>query len=442
MSVKKYYSNKKKTGWRDNPQYAPVKKLPAGAKQKEHQKKYYSWGYDVDLDPIEFRADGTPVRNRRREAGFASSRDAEAAAAKIKFSEKDGKYDLKKRKNIYPLLGEFFQKRINTIRQRQERVRAVRVLQSLLDALEENGFVNLRLDQLQTAHINLLVSRRKNDKYSGDAIKDETINRDLRTLRATLNQAVNLYPDLENYVAPKIPFLKTDKTRREKVLPAAEVQLIVNEFMKPRGERESQAKFLTRRRAGLLFALSAVTGARPGELVALREEDILEDIGSLKITGKKTRFRTAKTVRYFPLLDIVRQILAAALMIKIGEYIFSRKGTLTPSYYDNVAEACRRAGLKYGRRVTGGIIPYDLRHTATTLLMQSGADFETVKSLTGQSRHTLWHYTHASRDSINRAVTVLDNFAEKAFENSGVGRGLDTKEESENTSLIIAANKS
>jgi hypothetical protein len=32
--------------------------------------------------------------------------------------------------------------------------------------------------------------------------------------------------------------------------------------------------------------------------------------------------------------------------------------------------------------------------------MQSGTDFETASSVTGQSRHTLWHYTHANNESI------------------------------------------
>jgi hypothetical protein len=56
--------------------------------------------------------------------------------------------------------------------------------------------------------------------------------------------------------------------------------------------------------------------------------------------------------------------------------------------------------------------------------MHSGADFETVSSITGQSRHTLWHYTHANNESISRAVSVLENFAESSFDRLG----LDTKE--------------
>lgn len=443
MAVKKFYSNKKKAGWKENPGWVAPDKLKKDEKQKDSQKKYFSWGFDIDLEPVEFDADGAAKRNRKRESGFETERLAEAASARLRLAEKNERYELNDRRTAprYPLLGEFFQRRINAIPERQERIRAVRVLQLLLDVLDENGLGNLRLDGLQSAHINLYTARRRADAAAKIELKDETINRDLRTVRATLNQAVNLYPGIENYVAPRINFLKVEKTRREKVLHAREVEIIVSRMMKPRGDEETELKYLTRRRAGLLFALSAVTGARPGELVALKEEDILEDIGALKITGKKTRYRTAKTVRYFPLITIVRQILLAALAIKIGEYIFSQQGTLTPSYYDNVRRAIESVGLKYGRKIRGGIIPYDLRHTATTLLMQSGADFETVTSITGQSRHTLWHYTHASQHSIDRAAAVLGNFAEKALENAPIGRGLDTKDEAQKIRLMIATDK-
>ncbi len=87
--------------------------------------------------------------------------------------------------------------------------------------------------------------------------------------------------------------------------------------------------------------------------------------------------------------------------IKPNEFIFTQNGTLTQTYYEQVKAACASCGIVYWRKVAGGLIPYDLRHTATTLIMHSGADFETVSSITGESRHTLWHYTREQR--INRA---------------------------------------
>ena len=72
--------------------------------------------------------------------------------------------------------------------------------------------------------------------------------------------------------------------------------------------------------------------------------------------------------------------------------------------------------------------------------MQSGADFETVKSITGQSQATLWHYTHANQNSIDRAVSVLGDFAEKTLEFSNNGRSLDTNREKQKLK-VISCNK-
>lgn len=392
MAIKKFYSNKNKPSWKFD-------------KRKE---KFWSWGFDIYL------SNG----KRKREGGFASKSLAESAVARIKLGEVNKKYELVD-DSIFPSCAELFQKRIDNVTERGEKTRSIRVLQMLLDLLHEKGLDDLKINELTTGNIDLFTQKRQKED-----VKDETINRDLRVIRATLNQAQTFFDDLENYNPPKVRFLKVAKTRRERIVDSTELKAILNYLLKPQTAEESKEIFLSRKRAGLLFLLSAVTGARPGELVALRQSDILKDIKSLRITGKKTRFKTSKTVRYFPLIQIIENILDEAIEIKAGKFIFTNKGTITETYYKQIKDACKACGIVYGRKVKGGLIPYDLRHTATTLIMHSGADFETVASITGQSRHTLWHYTHANENSINAAVSVLEDFAN----NSLGGHGLDTKE--------------
>lgn len=400
MAVKKFYSTKAKAGW----------------KFDAKQNKFWSYGYDIYLES----------GKRKRESGFATKDLATSAAARIKLGEKNKKFELVDLSK-FPTCAELFQKRIDNVPLRGEKVRSQRVLQTILDTLPDD----LPINELTVSHINNYISARQKE-----AVKDETINRDLRTVRATLNQAKTFFPDLENYEPPKFRFLKTEKTRRERIVSSVEIKQILIYLMKPQSDEESEKIFLSRRRAGLLFLLSAVTGARPGELVALQSSDILEDLQVLRITGKKTRFKTAKTIRYFPLLPVVRKILGEAVAIQSGELIFTQSGTLTATYYDQIKDACRAAGIVYGRKAANGLIPYDLRHTATTLIMHSGADFETVKSITGQSAATLWHYTHANNESISRAVAVLESFADASTGNNFDGLGLDTKE---NPKLLNAA---
>ncbi len=392
MAVKKFYSTKAKAGW----------KFDAG------KKKFWSYGFDIYLE----------TGKRKRESGFATKDLATAAASRIKLGEKNKKYELVDSRN-FPTCVELFQKRINNITEHQEKIYSRRVLQKLLDLLAKRDLSALRINDLTTNHVDLFTEARRSE-----SVKDATINRELSVVRATLNQARLLFSNLDNFTPARVRFLKIEKTRRERIVQSVELKAILLYLLKPQTEDESELVYFSRRRAGLLFLLSAVTGARPGELVALKESDILEDLQVLRITGKKTRFKTAKTVRYFPLVEVVQKILTEVLKIKADEFIFSHKGTLTENYYKFVQAACASCGIVYGRKVVGGLIPYDLRHTATTLIMHSGADFETVSSITGQSRHSLWHYTHANENSINAAVSVLEKFAEKSFD----GLGLDTKE--------------
>ena len=391
MAVKKYFSNKNK-GW----------------KFDAKEKKYWSYGFDIYL------ASG----KRKCETGFPTKQIAENAVARIKLGEKNKKYELIDYRK-FPTCAELFQKRVESVPLDGEKSRSRRVLQMVLDLIP----ADLRINDLTVSHINNYISLRQKE-----AVKDETINRDLRTIHAALNQAKIFFPDCNDYRPPKFRYLKTDKSRRERLVSSIEIKAILFYLLKARSENESEKLYLTRRRSGFLFLLSAVTGARPGELVALKQSDILEDLQVLRITGKKTRFTTAKTVRYFPLLPVIKKILGEATQIQRGELIFTNNATLTETYYKQIKAACASCDIVYGRKAVGGLIPYDLRHTATTLIMHSGADFETVKSITGQSQSTLWHYTHANNESISRAVSVLENFAENSTENIFDGFGLESEQ--------------
>ncbi|MDQ3750442.1 MAG: site-specific integrase [Acidobacteriota bacterium] len=401
MAIKKFYSTKSKAGWRFD----------------ASRKKFWSYGFDIYLES----------GKRKRESGFATKDLATAAAARIKLGEKNKKFELVDSRK-FPTCAELFQKRIDNITDRDEKVYSQRVLQHLLDLLATRDLSALRINELTTNHVDLYAEARRREN-----VKDTTINRELSVVRATLNQTRMLFSGLDNFTPPKVRFLKVAKTRRERIVSSIELKAILFYLFKSQTLDESELVYFSRRRAGLLFLLSAVTGARPGELIALKLSDISEDMKVLKITGKKTRFKTAKTVRYFPLIEVVRKILAEAITIKASEFIFSRNGTLTKNYYSYIKAACASCDIVYGRKVANGLIPYDLRHTATTLIMHSGADFETVSSITGQSRHSLWHYTHANENSINAAVAVLEKFAESSFD----GLGLDTKE---NLKLLSSAN--
>jgi integrase len=404
--IRKFYSNKPRTGWRVNPDHVPARK---GKKQQDGEKKYYSWGFDLRL------RDG----QRRRESGFASEDQAARAAARVRLAEKDARFDLVLWTH-YPTIGALALKRAEHLTERGEIKRTERVWRIMEECLAEEGRNKVTIKDLTTADMNLFVARRRRE-----GVKDTTINRELKTVRATLNQARDFFSKIDNFKPARVPFINADKTRRERTVKTTEATLILANLLGPRADPETEEQRISRRRAGLMFLLSLVTGARPGELAVLKVDNILPDLNALKIVGKKTRKKKSKTVRYFPLTRTVSDVLREARAIAPGEYLFSYNGTVTPTYYDHVRAACKLAGIEYGRDLDGGFIPYDLRHTATTLVVQSGTDIETISSVTGQSYETLWHYIHASQESIGRATNVLESFARACLPAKGRGLRLD-----------------
>lgn len=69
--------------------------------------------------------------------------------------------------------------------------------------------------------------------------------------------------------------------------------------------------------------------------------------------------------------------------------------------------ACRRAGL-------GGLGFHDLRHTAATRMVESGANIVAISKMLGHSDiKTTMRYTHPE-DSLKDALESLGNFGQNA----------------------------
>lgn len=401
MSVRKFFSNKAKTGWRENPSYIPIDKIPKDEKQKDSEKKYYSWGFDIDLEPVEYNEKGELKRNRLRESGFPSRKTAEDAAARHKFAEKDEKYAFKK--TIYPGVAEVMQAGINRLISKKEKRRALTIFERWLSLLGRN----IKLDELRTEHLKLYVDERKGK------VADGSINREMNNIASALHKAHQDFQVLENWVCPRIPRLKVKRGRRERLITKREIEALFNHLFKAQTESESRADFEKRRVVGQAFQMALLTGARIGEIAGLRWEHIDWQSRVLQIHGKKSQYVSSKVVRYLELTPTMEKILRSRQNIDaFGDFVFSKTGNSITHYYDIITKAAKDAGLVYGHGKKGGFVTHDARHTAVTQMLQSGIDLSTIGSITGHSDKTLiLHYSHATRDSRRAAGAVLDDFA-------------------------------
>ncbi len=81
--------------------------------------------------------------------------------------------------------------------------------------------------------------------------------------------------------------------------------------------------------------------------MAMRWEHIDFSAHVMQIVGTKTRFRTARNVRYLELTDTIRDIFTELLGEPVGEYIFSQTGNSITHYYEIMKKACAAVGVKF-----------------------------------------------------------------------------------------------
>lgn len=160
------------------------------------------------------------------------------------------------------------------------------------------------------------------------------------------------------------------------------------------------------------------TGMRVGELCKIRLEDVAPDGASVRINGKGSRDR----VVYISDNDLGKDLLAAVsgqrTSQNIGPLFLNRLGR--PIKPQSIRAKLRRYAADVGlaRRVT----PHMLRHTAATLLIETGVDIRFVQRLLGHSSiATTEIYTHVSDEALRTALEradVLATLAERPTPNS------------------------
>ena len=262
-------------------------------------------------------------------------------------------------------------------------------------------WVSLPLDKISDQHAQNFAA-----KYAG--LSASRINCGLRSLRRALNLAFE-WGRLEKPV--KITLAKGER-QRDRVLTAAEWERYIKHCPQPWQD------------AALLIR---GTGMRPGEVFALRWENIhLNGTGGLiQVTEGKTKAAR----RMLPMVPAVYSALKArwetAAKPEEG-WIFpagSREGHLNKdTAKDQHRKAIERANAKAkadGTKEIQPFQPYILRHTALTHLASLGCDVFTLARIAGHSSITITQrYVHPQADAIERAFLQTANAALPALQSA------------------------
>lgn len=209
--------------------------------------------------------------------------------------------------------------------------------------------------------------------------KTATIKKEMRTLQAILNKAVQW---------EQIP-----RNRARGVKPPQELDARPARYFS-REELERLYEHNPAKRA--IWKLMANTGLRRAEALNLRWDDTKE--GVLYVVSTPSARSKSKRYRIIPLNAAARGALEG--LANSSHHVLPR---MVPwSLSRAFGHDARRAGL-----ATGTL--HALRHTFCSHLVMNGADLKTVQELAGHSTIVVtMQYAHLSQEHQRSAVTLLD----------------------------------
>lgn len=155
----------------------------------------------------------------------------------------------------------------------------------------------------------------------------------------------------------------------------------------------------------LEVALMMATGIRVGELCKIDVGDVSPDAAKLRIRGKGSRDRMVYVADPALKTSLGRLIRERSKISQNAPLFVNRHGSrLRPySFRPRLRTFARAANIK--RRIT----PHMLRHTAATLLIETGVDIRMVQRLLGHSSiATTEIYTHVSDEALRKTLEQAD----------------------------------
>jgi integrase len=233
---------------------------------------------------------------------------------------------------------------------------------------------------------------RGHNSTAGKPVRPGTVNRELDTLRGILSKAVE-WGKLLDTPMRAVKGLKVDN-RRTRIL-----------------SEDEQLRLLAASPKKLehMIRLALITGARIGELLVLRWDDITEaDLTFLETKNGRSR--------RLPMATAIKAVLDKITRTR-SPWVFTNPRTHEAYTPNGVAHVFKRA------LVRAGIDPADvslhtLRHTALSRMIAMGLDDFTVMAISGhRSVRMLERYTHPT-DA--RKLEALETFA--AVDGQNLGR--------------------
>ena len=390
------------------------KKRAKGAAQirKEKRNGAERWGYDVWIR----QPDAT--RKRYRDFTFATKAEATQALAILRTTGWKARYGLKEpAKARHTTIREAIESylklaKANLLANRNDdNIPYWRETPSPLRTLERWGeFIGPDRHVSSVTKDDFVfwvAAETERGKANGRPLKKSSIRRGLNTIKAALNHAVGMFPDLKSFQVPRSPLTKKVEEERDRGLSDEEIAQV------------SESLFTNAEWAEALFffQLALITAGRLAELKRMRWEECDVRFGTVKLYSSKTKkWRTIKAPSAATL--ITSQKLAGA---GGGTRVLTRPDHW---YRDVLGQASESVGIRYGQKVPGGWTIHDLRHTCLTNLAMAGVPINGIKEYAGHASIVeTQKYLKFMPQSIDLAASVSNRLATLANVGNGSSPG-------------------
>jgi integrase/recombinase XerC len=235
----------------------------------------------------------------------------------------------------------------------------------------------------------------------GQKLTARSVNRKMATLRKYFKFL------LQEGIITENPASKIRSQKIPKNLPVVVEEARLTQML---DSNEIFTSDFTGQRDKLIIEMLFGTGMRLAELLGLKDEDVNDYEGTLKVLGKRNK------ERIIPINTELRILLGSYLELKKNQQFHNNSGALivTTKGADAYPKLIYLIVQKYLSNIStqNKKSPHVLRHTFATTLLNNGADLNSIKELLGHANLSATQiYTH---NSVERLKSIYKQAHPKA----------------------------
>lgn len=232
-----------------------------------------------------------------------------------------------------------------------------------------------------------------------------TVDREVGEVKTMINKAYNdgMVSDRTVMLFKKIKkLLKKNSNARNTILSKDEFNRLIS---------HSPSHLLAILTTGFL------TGMRKGEILSLTWDKVDLQNGFIHLEAEDTKDQEPRSI---PINDELRTVLSRLPRAIHHKQVFTYRGKpITDNFKRSLKKACEKAGIIYGRKVSGGFTFHDLRHSFNTHMRKAGVPESVIMQITGHNTREMFdRYNTVDADDAKEAMATLsDYFSSKKKEN-------------------------